>query len=94
MIINKYPAHCVCCHKIVPAGEGFCEKKSVLNQPGDGWATRHRNCTFTPMPQRRVSLWRRPEPDRIEIMDSFWHDNVTMGMTESEFFGGDVGDKG
>ena len=92
MITNKYVATCVDCRKEVPANAGFCEKRSVLNLPGDGWATRHRDCTFTPKPRR--TLWRRPEPEQVEVMDSFWHDNVTMGMTESEFFGGDVGDKG
>ena len=46
MITNKYAATCVDCHKEVPANGGFCEKRSVLNLPGDD-VTRPINMTAT-----------------------------------------------
>ena len=94
---NKFSAFCVDCGRTVPVGDGLSEKKETLGLAGAGWLTKHRLCSFTPV--RRVRLggqYRRHEPELVTTYDDEYDDGFggTMGMTESEFFGGDVGDKG
>lgn len=84
---NKFEAFCVDWGRRVPAGDGLTEKKETLGLAGSGWLTKHRGCTFTPV--RRPIEQPRPSP----VFDEWDEYQFTMGMTESEFFGGDIGDK-
>lgn len=92
-IRNKFRAYCSGCGREVPVLEGLSEKKETLGIPGDGWLTKHMQCDFVPPKPVRTIPWRRHETELTPIYDEFDEFNITMGMTESEFFGGDLGDK-
>lgn len=100
-IVNKFAVPCCGCGKPVNVGEGLSEKRSTLGLPGDGWLTKHNLCAFqVPKPQGR-GQWRRDlSPEQVCTYDDPWdpgnpnYGGLYHGMTESEFFGGDVGDKG
>lgn len=85
-ITNKYSATCIDCGELVQPGHGLSEKKIKLNLTGSGWATRHKHCTFTE--NRRP----KPAPKIIPFYDDYY-DTLEESMTESDFFGGDIGDK-
>jgi len=92
---NKFRAFCTDCGRDVPEGEGLSEKRDTLNLPGSGWVTKHRQCSFTPARSavRAMSApHRRHEPELTPVYDDWDEFNITMGMTESEFFGGSLGD--
>jgi hypothetical protein len=86
-IRNKFSVPCVDCGKLVKEGEGLSEKREALSLQGSGWVTKHRQCGFvSPLPAKPrtppKSNWCAP------IHDDFYE----FEMTESEFFGGSLGD--
>jgi len=92
---NKFRTFCTDCGRDVREGDGLSEKREVLNLPGDGWVTKHRQCSFTPArPATRAMAapYRRHQPELTPIYDDWDEFNITGGMTESEFFGGSLGD--
>ena len=91
-IVNKFSVACIDCGCTVAVGQGLSERRETLNLPGSGWVTRHDRCSFVPkrsLPPRNHWLYASTPP--YDDYDDYCN---TMGMTESEFFGGDVGDKG
>lgn len=100
-MMNKFAATCCACGKVVGVGEGLTEKRSTLGFSGDGWLTRHQQCVFmAPRPAPRWQWQKDLAPEQVVCHDDPWdpgnphYGGTYYGMTESEFFGGDVGDKG
>jgi len=94
---NKFSTACVDCGRNVPVGQGLSEKKSTLGMAGPGWLTRHRACSFKPTrPPPTLSQYRPHRPGIVTAFGGTYDDEYgdPTGMTESEFFGGDIGDKG
>lgn len=78
MIRNKYNISCCTCGRLVLPGGGFIENTN------SGWRGWHQLCgKKSPQPQHRIPLWHNEDGYEWNIEE----------MTESEFFGGDIGDK-
>jgi len=87
-------ATCCDCQQIVKVREGLSDKPENLGLNGTGWLTRHKDCAWKAQVKRhfvyRETHHHAPDP----FDDGFDNWVFSGGMTESEFFGGDVGDRG
>jgi hypothetical protein len=97
-IPNKIEAKCCDCGATVPVGQGLSDKKSNLGFAGNSWITRHRRgCEWVAAPvQKMVGASVGGgyfHGAGFAHDDGFNHWMEFGDMTESEFFGGDIGDK-